>query len=82
MADLVRFCVEAPKYAVEADNKIYSSELGVEMLQHGLCRVQHVLGPRDREYEALIDGAEEGKAAIRVHVADRAAVIIAPYFHH
>lgn len=82
VADLPRFRVEAPEYAVEADDKIYSSEHGIEVLQHVFSRAQYVLRSGDSEYEPLIDGAEEGEAVVRVHVANRAAVIVATNFDH
>src|SRR4029077_10810843 len=81
MTDLARLRVKAAQDAIEADDEVDAAEFGVELLQHAGGGAQHVLRSRDREDQTFVYGTKERETAVGVHVADRAAVVVAADLH-
>ena len=77
----MRLGVKPAQDAIEANDEIDAAERRVELLNMLVGGAEHVARARDGENEAFVDGAKERQAAVRIHVADGAAVVVAANLH-
>ena len=80
VADLAALGIKPAQDTIEADDEIGAAEFSFDAFDRIKRGSHHVARAGHCKHEAFIDGAEERQAAVRVHIADRSAVVVAANF--